>query len=432
MTETSEHEQTIRATLSIDQATEGIWDALIIGAGIAGSATAILAARAGLRVLLVESKSFPREKVCGGCLNQRAQASLEKLGLADAIRSIGSIRLNELHVQFKQVGYTWPIPQMISIRRATLDTMLVQLAIENGVAFLPNTTAALDGKPDGSNDSISDHPTSKLDLIRISLKSTTAKNRDGIQAPATAGRSHISCARSVVVAAGLNRSALKPSQQWPAKIEPDSRIGVQAILDYNDIVHQSPDLGRLLASNHHRLHMLASHAGYAGICLTDGEKVDIAAAIDPNCLSANGSIAETLSAILQDCKIDAGSLLRNCDWLATPLLTRRSESVAKPGLFLAGDSLGYVEPFTGEGMSWALDNAEKLAPILLRIARNPNERSQAQKDWENYVDSQRRIRQRICRWVARQARHPARSQWVLKACQWLPPFRNRLLKEAVQ
>ena len=147
MTETSEHEQTIRATLSIDQATEGTWDTLIIGAGIAGSATAILAAQAGLRVLLVESKSFPREKVCGGCLNQRAQASLEKLGLADAIRSIGSIRLDELHVQFKQVGYTWPIPQMLSIRRATLDTMLAELAIENGVAFLPNTTAALDGKP---------------------------------------------------------------------------------------------------------------------------------------------------------------------------------------------------------------------------------------------------------------------------------------------
>lgn len=54
-------------------------DVAIIGAGPAGSAAAIELARAGRRVLLVERKRFPREKVCGGCLSGRAVARLRDL-----------------------------------------------------------------------------------------------------------------------------------------------------------------------------------------------------------------------------------------------------------------------------------------------------------------------------------------------------------------
>ncbi len=45
------------------------FDVLIIGAGPAGSATAIHAGRAGLRVLLMDASAFPRDKVCGDSLS---------------------------------------------------------------------------------------------------------------------------------------------------------------------------------------------------------------------------------------------------------------------------------------------------------------------------------------------------------------------------
>ena len=48
------------------------FDVLVVGAGPAGSATAIHLARGGARVLLVDSARFPRDKPCGGGLTGRA------------------------------------------------------------------------------------------------------------------------------------------------------------------------------------------------------------------------------------------------------------------------------------------------------------------------------------------------------------------------
>src|SRR5262245_14627681 len=54
-------------------------DVVIIGAGPAGSAAAIELSRAGRRVILIERKTFPRAKVCGGCLSGPAAARLKQL-----------------------------------------------------------------------------------------------------------------------------------------------------------------------------------------------------------------------------------------------------------------------------------------------------------------------------------------------------------------
>ena len=55
----------------------------MIGAGVAGGLAAFDCARRGLRVLLVEKRSFPRWKVCGCCFNANASAALTDVGLPD-------------------------------------------------------------------------------------------------------------------------------------------------------------------------------------------------------------------------------------------------------------------------------------------------------------------------------------------------------------
>src|SRR5262245_3915627 len=64
-----------------------IFDALVVGGGPAGSVTALLLARAGARVRLIDRDAFPRHKLCGDTLNPGAMALLDRLGLGAAVRA---------------------------------------------------------------------------------------------------------------------------------------------------------------------------------------------------------------------------------------------------------------------------------------------------------------------------------------------------------
>src|SRR5262245_50661666 len=62
-------------------------DVLICGAGPAGTSAALVLARAGARVLVVDRARFPRHKLCGDTLNPGALAVLDRLGVGGAAQS---------------------------------------------------------------------------------------------------------------------------------------------------------------------------------------------------------------------------------------------------------------------------------------------------------------------------------------------------------
>ena len=68
--------------------------ALVIGGGPAGSSAAMLLARAGWAVTLVEQHRFPRDKVCGECLSALGLRILGALGLTSAVRDYGAVELH--------------------------------------------------------------------------------------------------------------------------------------------------------------------------------------------------------------------------------------------------------------------------------------------------------------------------------------------------
>src|SRR5215831_13162534 len=62
-----------------------LYDVAIVGAGPAGATCAWYLARQGIRVLLLEKKSFPRDKLCGDAICSRALIHLKRMGVLQQI-----------------------------------------------------------------------------------------------------------------------------------------------------------------------------------------------------------------------------------------------------------------------------------------------------------------------------------------------------------
>src|SRR5215203_2521983 len=76
------------------QASSLDYDAVIAGAGPAGSTLATALAKQGWQVLLVERDRLPRHKVCGEFLSPEAQKTLQALGLDGEIAALTPVPLH--------------------------------------------------------------------------------------------------------------------------------------------------------------------------------------------------------------------------------------------------------------------------------------------------------------------------------------------------
>ncbi|MBM4077144.1 MAG: FAD-binding protein, partial [Planctomycetes bacterium] len=117
------------------------WDVVIIGAGIAGAASAIICSQLGLKTLLVEKQKFPREKVCGCCLNHRAIQMLDELNVLDRLNERGANPLNRIKFIYGGRSIQIPLRHSFALSRGALDEALVQTAVEHGCVFRDQVTA---------------------------------------------------------------------------------------------------------------------------------------------------------------------------------------------------------------------------------------------------------------------------------------------------
>jgi flavin-dependent dehydrogenase len=325
------------------------YDVAIVGGGPAGATCAAICAGAGLKTVLLERATFPREKVCGDCLNPGAWPVLERLGVAEGVIALPHSRL--AHVEFigldgRHVRFPLPSSERgtIAVKRSLFDKLLLDRARELGADV--REASALTAIERGW-------------LLHVSGRRLTA--------------------RFVVAADGRNSTVARLLELLPSPVR--DRVAVQTHL------RAPPDFGERVVMQFHE-------RGYSGLASVGGGELNL-------CLVARAPHLDALKAWATE----VFSIPTQTQWHTVTPLARRSVNAAHPGLLLTGDAARVLEPFTGEGITYALKSGALAADHV--ISGDP----------AGYGAEHRALyRGRL--WINRLARfaceHPRAANWALK------------------
>lgn len=285
------------------------YDVAVVGAGPAGSACAAFCAQAGLATLILERALFPREKVCGDCLNPACWPVLERLGVSERLLAFPHSRLRE--VEFAGIGgrpLRFPLPDSdrgeIAIKRSMLDHVLLERAAELGARV---------------------------------CQGTAVTHLEPGWCIHTAGE--IFYARTLIAADGRNSTVARLLGLLPAARK--DRVGLQTHL-------AAPDgFGE-------RVVMRLLPGGYCGAASVGAGQLNL-------CLVGRPSRLGQLKAW-------AATAYPGAEYAAWQTITPLSRGPVAPDqddLLLVGDAARVVEPFTGEGIYYALATGEAAARAVI-------------------------------------------------------------------
>ena len=385
------------------------FDAVIIGAGPAGSAAAILLARAGWSVALVEKQVYPRRKVCGECIAASNLALLDELGVGAAVRTAAGPELRTVVLMHAGDAVAAALPPAQDRRhpwgralgRETLDGLLVDAARRDGARILqPWSVQAIEGGPGN---------------WRCSLRAVASAQIRTLRA-------------RVAIAAHGSWEAL-PSGR-------DQRRGRRAPSDL--FAFKANFLGTALAGG--QLPVLCLDGGYGGMVIGDGGVMTIACCVRRDRLdelrtqAPGGSAGDAVEAWLRgQCRGVQQALepaRRIGAWMASGPLDPGARVRDDDALLRIGNAAGEVHPIIGEGISMALQSAALLAGCLqtdrssagnrARIPVPDVERQQAvAREYAAQWRGNFAQRLRIGALFAHAAMRPAASRMLMRAArQW--------------
>lgn len=323
---------------------ETAFDAIIIGAGPAGTTSAILLADAGWRVALVDKENFPREKVCGGCIAASNLPLLEALGIGDRFQTLASPPLRQVAFvcgdrtiraslpPYADAAHPWGA----ALRREHLDALLLERARQCGThVFQPWTACTVEG-----------------DAGEFHCHVRALRNAE----------TRVLTAPVLIDAHGswqpLQYGAGKPQRHH----SPSDLLAFKA-----DFAGANLDPGVLP--------VLSFPGGYGGMVVTDHDAVTLAFCMrratleqarlrypgcGPNEAAGNwvtghcGAVRDMLAGAAQERK-----------WIATGPIRPGIRIGRQPQhAFLVGNAAGETHPIIGEGISMAIQSAVLLANML--------------------------------------------------------------------
>ena len=350
----SQQEERMSATLSLDEVIREPWDVVVAGAGPAGSLCAGILARRGISVLLVDKSDFPRDKVCGSCLNGAALTALSIAGLGDLPADLGAVRLHWMRMRAGGSEATIPLPHGLASRGAFLTVpWFVRQSMRAPCSCL--------------------EPRPCLNRCRPCL------------------------ARSTFAPAAIP-FAFPPGWQLPRTVlQVDSSKSVGGLAP---IVAAHPmGVGAVVEDESHcypsgTIYMGCTPRGYVGAVRLEDGRVDVALVMDRGVAQSVGGTTFAAMEMLEKSGLPCPSGLAEASFRGTPYLTRRRQHVAREGLFVIGDAAGYVEPLTGEGMSWAMQQAILAVPLICDTVTSSDPRYA--QEWQRQYERFFRHRRGVC------------------------------------
>jgi menaquinone-9 beta-reductase len=287
-----------------------MWDVAIVGSGPAGASCAAFCAMAGLRTLVLERAKFPREKVCGDCLNPTCWPVLERLGVAAEVRAAPHGTLSSVEfigIDGRRVSARLPTgpDTEIAIKRSLLDHILLRRARSLGAEIREGET-----------------------LLSLAHKGHWQLATD-----------HFEEAAPILVAAdGRNSTVARLCGLMPRKGR--DRVALQCHVPLPE------NFGD-------RVVLQLLREGYSGQAPVGEGLLNLCLVSRPNDLPAIKSWAERQFAV----RLDHA-------WRTIAPLARAALPPSHPELLLVGDAARVVEPFTGEGIYYALRSGEIAAGAI--------------------------------------------------------------------
>jgi geranylgeranyl reductase family protein len=299
-----------------------VHDAVVVGAGPGGSATAHFLSAKGLDVLLLDRAGFPRDKTCGDGLTPRALRVLETMGVLDEVRAHGCAVTAYEVVAPNGRATTAPISgrhKALVIPRLTLDHLILKRAIASGAHFESGVT-----------------------VDRVESASTEVHIR-------TDGRTF--AGRVAVIATGAATGVLKRSGILGG--QPKAMLAARAY--FADMPRELPPRFQLRFDN-------VPSPGYGWVFPTGPREANIGVGFLPGrttktAVQAFEPFAARVARGAQQVGPVKGYPIR-VDFLTAPTYAQRT--------LLVGEAAGLVNPLTGEGIDYALESGQLAAEHVVR------------------------------------------------------------------
>ena len=309
---------------------------LVIGGGPAGSAAAVTLARAGARVRVIDRAVFPRHKLCGDTLNPGALSILDRLGIGDDVRAC-ALPITGMTVTGPGAEVSADYPDGLrgmSVTRRCLDQLLLNAAADAGASV---ETGVGISEPVIDNDRV------------VGVRLAT-RGGDVLRAP-------------IVIAADGRGSRLAGRVNLSSYASTPRRWAFGAYF---------ANVTRMSA----RGEMHIRRGAYIGVAPLPGGLTNVSVVLD-NVLAGrvqkDAPYGKTDQQTIVRRALSADAVLRDRFAAATQLspvtvlgpLAVNARAAGCPGLLLAGDAAGFVDPMTGDGLRFALRGGELAAHAAL-------------------------------------------------------------------